>query len=69
VDRLKGFKGDRSVDPSDLASYGGPCPVSYLFMHAGLLFGVAHAQGPDGKTDFKFYFYIVCETEEVDFEK
>jgi len=28
---------------------------------------VSKERSPDGKTDFKFY--VVCETEEVDFEK
>jgi len=28
---------------------------------------VSKERGPEGKTDFKFY--VVCETEEVDFEK
>ncbi len=28
---------------------------------------VSKERGPDGKTDFKFY--VVCETEEIDFEK
>jgi hypothetical protein len=28
---------------------------------------VPKERGPDGKTDFKFY--VVCETEEIDFEK